>query len=129
MSFFKEFKRRIFVEIGLGKKILPKLLLPLLAILGAVAGIVYTIPDAGTSHVTFIYQRATQYEDGTPLSLEEIKYTRLFCDGRQVAQEAGADGDISAALTAGSHDCYGTHVDTKDVESNPSSTVTKFVEQ
>lgn len=128
MSFFNEFKRRNFVEIGLAKKILPRLLLILLAILGAVAGIVYTIPDTRTADVTFTYQRATQYEDGTPLSLEEIKYTRLFCDGKQVAQEAGADGDISAALTAGSHDCYGTHVATNGVESKPSSTVTKFVE-
>ena len=109
-------------------KILSRLLLVLLAVLGAFAGIVYTIPDAETANVTFTYQRATEREDGTPLLLEEIKYTRLYCDGKQVAQEAGANGDISAELTGGSHDCYGTHVDTNDVESNPSGTVTKFVE-
>ena len=102
------------------------LLLVLLALLGACVGIVYT--DAETADVKFTYQRATEYEDGTPLSLEEIRYTRLYCDGKQVAQEVGADGDISAALTVGSHDCYGTHVDTNDVESNPSNAVTKLVE-
>ena len=128
MSFFNEFKRRNVVEIGLAKKIVPGLLVILLAILGAVAGIVYTTMDVRTADVTFTYQRATEYEDGTPLSLEEIKYTRLFCDGKQVAQEDGADGDISATLTAGSHDCYGTHVDINDVESRPSHTVTKLVE-
>jgi len=109
-------------------KTLSWLLLVLLAVFGAVVGIVYMIADADSVNVTFIYQRATEREDGTPLSLEEIKYTRLYCDGKQVAQEAGANGDISAELTGGSHDCYGTHVDTNDVESNPSSTVTKFVE-
>lgn len=108
-------------------KILSWLSLFLLAVLGAFVGIVYTTPDAATANVTFTYQRATEREDGTPLSLEEIKYTRLFCDGKQVAQEAGADGDISAELPGGSHDCYGTHVDTNNVESNPSNTVTKFV--
>jgi hypothetical protein len=104
------------------------LLLVLLALLGAFVGIVYTNPDAETADVKFTYQRATEYEDGTPLSLEKIKYTRLYCDGKQVAQEVGAGGDISAVLTVGSHDCYGTHVDTNDVESNPSNAVTKLVE-
>jgi hypothetical protein len=104
-----------------------RLLLVLLAVLALLVGIVYTISDAETANVTFTYQKATEREDGTPLSLEEIKFTRLFCDGIQVAQEAGADGDISAELTAGRHDCYGTHVDTNGMESNPSDTVTKFV--
>jgi len=105
-----------------------RLWLVLLAVFGAFVGIVYMIPDSKTANVTFTYQRATEREDGTPLSLEEIKYTRIYCDGKWVVQEAGADGDISAALTGGSHDCYGTHVDTNDLESNPSSTVTKIVE-
>ncbi len=110
-------------------KILFRLLLILLAILAAFVVIVYTIPDAGTADVTFTYQRATEREDGTLLSLKEIKYTRVYCDGKLVAQEAGADGDISAALTAGSHNCYGTHVDSNDLESNPSDTVIKTVER
>jgi hypothetical protein len=109
-------------------KNLSRLLLVLLAVFGAFVGIVYMISDSETANVTFTYQRATEREDGTPLSLEEIKYTRVYCDGKQVVQEAGADGDISAALTGGSHDCYGTHVDTNDLESNPSNTVTKIVE-
>ncbi|MBT8103852.1 MAG: hypothetical protein KJO95_12835 [Gammaproteobacteria bacterium] len=109
-------------------KILYGLLLVLLAILAAFVGIVYTKPNAKTADVKFTYQRATEYTDGTPLLLEAIKYTRIYCDGKQVAQEAGADGEISAALTGGSHDCYGTHVDTNDMESNPSVTVTRFVE-
>ena len=103
-------------------------MLGLLAGLGAFVGIVYSISDAEAMKVTFTYQRATEREDGTPLSLEEIRYTRVYCDGKQVAQEAGADGDISAELPAGSHDCYGTHVDTDGLESNPSDTVTKLVE-
>lgn len=109
-------------------KILSRVFLVLLAILGAFVGIVFIIPDAETVDVTFTYQRATEYADGTPLSLEEIKHTQLFCDGIRVAREDGADGDLSAELTSGSHDCYGTHIDTNDVSSNPSSTVTKLVE-
>ena len=105
-----------------------RLLLLFLVALGVLLGVVYTASDVETTSVTFTYQRATEREDGTPLLLEEISYTRLFCDGRQVAQEAGADGDISAELTAGSHDCYGTHVDTNGLESNPSDSVIKFVE-
>jgi len=105
-----------------------RLLLVLLAVLGVLLGIVYTSSDVETTNVTFTYQKATEREDGSPLLPEEIKYTRLFCDGKQVAQEAGADGDISAELTAGAHECYGTHVDINGLESNPSETVTKFVE-
>ncbi len=110
-------------------KILFRLLLILLAILAAFVVIVYTIPDSGTADVTFTYQRATEREDGTLLSLKEIKYTRVYCDGNLVAQEAGADGGISAALIAGSHNCYGTHVDSNGLESNPSNTVIKTVER
>lgn len=91
-------------------------------------GIAYMILDAETANVKFTYQRATEREDCTALSLEEIKYTRLFCDGKQVAQEAGANGEISAKLAGGSHDCYGTHVDTNDMESKPSNILTRFVE-
>lgn len=110
-------------------KILFRLLLILLAILAAFVVIVYTIPNSGTADVTFTYQRATERQDGTLLSLKDIKYTRVYCDGKLVAQEAGADGDISAALTAGSHNCYGTHVDSNDLESNPSDTVIKTVDR
>lgn len=110
-------------------KILLRLLLVLLAILAAFVVIVYTVPNAGTADVTFTYQRATERADGTPLLLKEIKHTRVYCDGKLVAQEAGADGDISAALTAGSHNCYGTHVDSNELESNPSNTVIKTVER
>jgi len=110
------------------------MLLALFAALGLSTGIVYTLlkadsdADIDTEIVTFSYQRATEREDGTPLLLEDIRYTRLFCDGKQVAQETGADGEISAELAGGSHDCYGTHVDIDDLQSKPSAIVTKFVE-
>lgn len=81
-----------------------------------------------TADVTYTYRAATQREDGTPLSLKEIKYTRLYCDGKLIAQEAGADGDITAALTAGHHVCFGTHVDTNEVESLPGNAIEKRVE-
>ena len=77
-----------------------RLLLVLLAVFGAFVGIVYTNPDGKTANVTFTYHKATEREDGTPLSLEEIKYTRLFCDGKQVAQEVGADGEPCVEVAA-----------------------------
>ena len=103
-------------------------LLLLLVILGTLVGIVYMTTDSTISDVTFTYQRATEREDGTALLPEEIKLTRLFCDGKWVAQEAGADGDISVMLTSGPHDCFATHVDIDDLESKPSNSVTRFVE-
>jgi len=109
-------------------KILFMLSLVLLAVLVRCVGVTNTIPFAATANVTFTYQAATEYEDGTPLPLEEIKYTRLYCDGELVAQEAGAKGDIYAELIAGYHSCYATHVATNDLESIPSNTVEKFVE-
>jgi len=109
-------------------KISARLLLILLAVVGAFTGIAYMILDSETENVTFTYQRATEREDGTPLSPGEIRYTRVYCDGKLVSQEDGADGDISAELTGGSHVCYGTHVDTNNLESNPSKPVTRFVE-
>ena len=78
--------------------------------------------------MTFEYERAVQREDGTPLPLEEIRYTRLYCDGKLVAEEAGADGDITAALRAGDHECYSTHVDLHRYESPPSNPMRKLVE-
>ena len=109
-------------------KIVSRLLVIFLVAIAAFVGIVYTLSDAETVNTTFTYQRATEREDGTPLLLEEIKYTRLFCDGELSAQEDGADGDIAAELPAGSHVCYGTHVDTDGLESRPSDPVTKLVE-
>jgi len=108
-------------------KILSRVFLVLLAILAAFIGIVSMIREAPVD-VTFKYQRATERDDGTPLPLEEIKYTQLYCDGKRVAQEDGADGDISAELTSGSHVCYSKHIDINGVFSLPSATVTKFVE-
>ena len=129
MLFIDELKRRTAVEMEWTKRILSGLLLFLLAILGFIVTItMYTISGAETADVIFTYERATEYEDGTPLSLEEIKYTQLFCDGRRVAREGGADGDILASLTGGYHDCYATHVDINGVESIPGNTITRFVE-
>jgi len=68
-------------------KILSRVFLDLLAILGAFVGIVSMIPDAETVDVTFTYQGATEREGGTPLSLEEIKHTRLFCVFRMTGSD------------------------------------------
>ena len=79
--------------------------------------------------VTFTYTPATQYVTGEPMPLEDIDFTRLYCDGAMVAEEAGADGDFTVILGFGSHDCYATHVVLGAVtkESEPSNTVTKVV--
>jgi hypothetical protein len=128
MLFFDDLKRRKVLEMEWTMKILTSLLLALLAIFGVLLAVKYTNSGTETADVKFIYQRATEYEDGTPLSLEEIKYTELYCDGGLVAREAGADGQILAALTGGSHYCYATHVDINDVKSIPGNTITRIVE-
>ena len=72
----------------------------------------------------FTYTPATFYEDGTPLPIEQIAETRLYCNGELVASEAGADGDFTSVLLApGDYDCYGTHVATNGLESAPSGSV------
>ena len=72
----------------------------------------------------FTYTPATFYEDGTPLPIEQIAETRLYCNGELVASEAGADGDFTNVLLApGDYDCYGTHVATNGLESGPSGSV------
>ncbi len=102
--------------------------LVIVVLLAALVTIVYLYRGEQTTEVSFAYQRATERDDGTPLLLDEIKYTRLYCDGMQVAEETGADGDLSATLAAGYHDCYGTHVDTNELESMPGETLRRFVE-
>ena len=102
-------------------------MLVMFALLAIVAGVVYLVQQP-TMDVTFNYERAAQREDGTPLPLEEIRFTRLYCDGALVAEEVGADGDITAALTAGEHSCYSTHVDLQKYESSPSNVMQKTVE-
>jgi len=78
--------------------------------------------------VSFTYTRATQYDDGSPMPLAEIQFTRLYCDGALAGEESGADQNIDGDLTIGSHDCYATHVDIYDRESVPSNTVTRIVD-
>lgn len=76
------------------------------------------------------YTPATEYEDGTPLPLDEIAETRLYCNGELVATEPGADGsfdDVSTVLPVGTSQCYGTHVGTNALESQPSNTITVIV--
>jgi len=79
--------------------------------------------------VNFTYTPASSYVDGTPMPITDISFTRLYCDGSQVAEEQGADGDFSVILGFGSHDCYATHVvvGAEIEESAPSNTVTKTV--
>ena len=77
--------------------------------------------------VTFSYIRATEYDNGTPMPVEEIQFTRLYCDGALVAEELGADLNIVGNLSIGTHTCYGTHVDIYDRESVPSATVQRIV--
>ena len=78
--------------------------------------------------VNFTYTRATTNVDGTPLALEDIAFTRLYCDGTMVVEEPGADQDFSYDLGVGSHDCYATHVHVNGEESDPSNIVTKVVQ-
>jgi hypothetical protein len=77
--------------------------------------------------LNFTYIRATEYSNGAAMPIEEIQFTRLYCDGSLVAQEDGADQNIDGDLGIGSHDCYGTHVDIYDRESIPSASVTRVV--
>ncbi len=84
------------------------------------------LAGAAVAAVDFTYTRATQYEDGTPLPLDEIAETRLYCGDVMVASEAGADGDfMDVVLTPGTYDCYATHVATNGLESQPSNIVQK----
>lgn len=104
------------------------LLLIVLAMVVVSVGVVYTLREANSVNVTFTYQRATERADGTPLPLEEIKFTRLFCNGQQVAEEAGADGEITVRLEEGYHSCYMTHVDNTGLQSAAGNLVKKYVQ-
>lgn len=62
--------------------------------------------------VDFTYTRATEYTDNTPLPVENIRSTRMYCDGDDVtwvAGEPGADETITANLRDGVHTCYVAH--------------------
>lgn len=70
-----------------------------------------------------VYNRATEYEDGSPLPIEEIAETRLYCNDQLLLTEPGADGAFDnafASLPAGDNICYATHVATNGMESAPS---------
>jgi hypothetical protein len=77
--------------------------------------------------VDFTYTAATQRVDGSPLALDDIAFTRLYCDGSLIVQEPGADLDFNPELGIGSHTCYATHVDTDGQESDASNSVIKIV--
>lgn len=75
--------------------------------------------------VVFVYVPATEFTDGSPLAIEDIDVTSVYC-GDYVAREDGADGDIEVYLPVGSHSCFGTHT-VDGVESGPSNVVEKEV--
>ena len=76
------------------------------------------------------YTPATEYVDGTPLPIEDIAETRLYCNDVVVASEPGADGvfqDVVASLPVGDNVCYGTHIGTNALESDASNSITVTV--
>ena len=76
------------------------------------------------------YTRPTTYEDDSPLPIEEIAETRLYCNDVLVLTEPGADerfDRIDAVLAPGTYTCYGTVVATNGLESRPSNTVERTV--
>ena len=96
-------------------------------VVGVLTGLgFFTVAVLAPGDIT--YTRATQYEDGQPLPLEEIAETRLYCDNQVVlwskhlvASEPGADEIFDAAINSlpgGDNICYGTHVSVKGVESD-----------
>ncbi len=89
--------------------------------LGIISGALYA------ETVGFSYVRATLRTDGSALALADIAETKLYCDGVLVTTEAGADQNISANLTIGSHTCHATHVDTAGQESDASNIVLRVV--
>lgn len=102
-----------------------KWLVALLIALGLMSPILYA------EIVGFSYQAATEYEDGTPLPIVDIAFTRLYCDDVLVSEEEGADQSFSVDLGIGTHECYATHVvlgpTGDEIESDPSNTVIKVV--
>jgi len=90
-------------------------------------GIIAAAPLVLSQPVSFNYVAATARIDGTPLPIEEIAETRLYCNGSLVVSEPGADTNFLPDLTPGSYTCYATHVDTLGQESDPSNEVTKLV--
>lgn len=77
--------------------------------------------------IAFSWQNATQRVDGTPLLAEDIAETRIYCNGNLVGTVTGALTTANIDLSVGSYECYGTHVDTNGLESDPSNIVTKVV--
>ena len=118
----KELGRKIKEGVkDIGRKI-KKWWISLLVAIGLIA-----TPILYAEVVDFTYTRAVERVDGSPLVLEDIAFTRLYCDGSLIVEEAGADLGFNPELGLGSHSCYATHVDTDGQESDPSNTVIKVV--
>ena len=74
----------------------------------------------------FAYTRAVAYTDGTPLPIDQIAETRLYCDGDPTPKvvKPGADGTFTGVVFApGEHSCTATHVATNGLESVQSDPV------
>lgn len=94
-----------------------------LAFLGLVAApVLVAIPTS------FTYTPPTTYEDGSPLPIEQIGETRLYCNGSLVASEPGSDGDFNNVdLPPGNYNCYATVIATNGQESQPSNVVVRNI--
>lgn len=71
-------------------------------------GLVAAIP-VHAEVVNLTYTPATEWTDGSPLALSNIRSTRLFCDGVMVDGGGGAPGTFNPDLAAGTYTCYATH--------------------
>ena len=89
-------------------------------------GLVVAMPIQAVETI-FTYIRATEYSDGTPMPLSEIKETRLYCDGELVSSEPGADQNFNPDLTPGNYSCYAVHGDIFGREGDRSNIVEKVV--
>ena len=70
------------------------------------------------------WDHPTQRTDGTALSVDDIKETRLYCDGSLTEVIPAPASDVTHDFGIGEHTCHATTVDLFDQESAPSASVT-----
>lgn len=95
----------------------------ILVSIGLVAGTVL----AATTTITWVMP--TERVDGTPLPIEEIVETRIYCDGDSDPTHIEAAPNTSALviLGFGSHTCDATVVDIYALQSDRSNQITIMV--
>lgn len=96
-------------------------------LVAAIAALFYTSAVLAEEK-TFSWTMPTEYTDGSELPVEEIQFTRIYCDNGVVITVPGPATSVARDFNPGTYSCYATVTSINGMESLPSNSTEFTVE-